>query len=157
MRDYAGVPFPMVEDPLVRKSLATIDYFLRDSSRGFSRIQVGQIPDGSGRSIGSLGDDGTFFKLAGRENDQVAHGGTGPSGTLTLVSTSDPAKGSIFFGSDETAGVFNESNGRFGFGTVAPETLVHVNTASLGTSTLGGFGTVLQRFSSADTVVMDRT
>lgn len=144
MRDYTGVPYHLIDDTVTRSSLARIDYFLRDLSRGVQRIQSGQIPDGSGTSIGSLGDDGTFFKLLGRSTDQLGYGSTHASGNLTLASTINPAKGFVYLGVDGTKQVaFDETNGFLGIGTGTPDALLHVHAADPGAPAIGSLGTEL--------------
>lgn len=70
MRDYTGISYHIETDPARRNSLAQIDYFLRDLSRGISRIQNGQVPDGSGNSLGTLMDLPDYLFLPGRNGGQ---------------------------------------------------------------------------------------
>jgi len=102
MRDYTGIPYASIPPidapdfkPRLRNMLGDIDYFLRDLSRGMGRIQNGEIPDGSGRSIPigpSLVD---YFFLPGISGGQIAHGDTNASGNLTLRSTNNTTGGSV--------------------------------------------------------------
>lgn len=51
MRDWTGGPWRQVKDPQAREFCYAVDYFLRDLSRGVSRIQKGEVPDGSGSPL----------------------------------------------------------------------------------------------------------
>jgi hypothetical protein len=132
MRDFRGLAYaslPDVDDPLfqprVRGMFADLDYFLRDLSMGVSRIQKGEVPDGSGAPL--VGDNGAltdYFFLPGRPGDQIGYGGSHSGGLLTLGSTSDATKGSIRFGA---VGAFDEANVRLGIGTLTPSAKLEVH------------------------------
>jgi hypothetical protein len=83
--------------------LSSIDYYLRDSSRGFARIQQGQIPDGSGANLATVTDHGSllglsdddhsqYFLLAGRAGGTVALGSdsTSAGDVLDLTAYNNP-------------------------------------------------------------------
>src|SRR3989304_1600262 len=106
MRDYTGIAYattPPSEAPTfiprLRDMLGRIDFYLRDSSRGFSRISLGQVPDSSGTPIGSGGTLTDYLYLPGRSGGQVAHGDIGQGGAVTLKGTSSCSLGKILFGS----------------------------------------------------------
>lgn len=126
MRDYTGVPFSRIDDPMIRRSLATIDYFLRDLSRGVARVQNGEVPDGSGNPLPGSIDTSDFFFLPGRATPQVGHGGTGPGDDLTLHSTADTTRGSIFLGDFSE---FDEANNRLGIYKLSPAAALEVAQA----------------------------
>jgi hypothetical protein len=135
VRDYLGVPYSRVTEgdwesnaPIIRRSLATIDYFLRDLSRGVQRISQGLVPDGSGDSI--FPDTGDFFILKGRSGGQRGHGDKNPSGNLWLSSTYDSTKGFIYFGNPTAGGAFDETNTRLGIGTSTPSAKLHAKTTA---------------------------
>lgn len=73
----------------------------------------------------------------GVSGGQTATGGTAAGDDLTLHSTSHGTKGSIFFGAH---GAYDQANGRFGFGTLAPDVLLtaSANSAALPAAGLAG-------------------
>jgi len=107
-----------------------MDYFLQDLSRGLNRIEKGQIPDGSGTPIGDVILSDIYLVLLGRPNNQVAHGGKKPSGTLTLSSTTDPTKGLIYLGEAGTS-CYDEAQDRIGVGTTAATAKVHIKVGGV--------------------------
>ena len=79
-----------------------------------------------------LSDESGLVLLAGRSGGQIVNGGTVAGDDLTLNSTSNATKGSVFFGGD---GAYDQANGEFGFGiTGAMSAKVHVRTASSGST-----------------------
>lgn len=114
--------------------LTDIDYFLRDASFGFARIIQGEIPDGSGTSIGDVsGLDGAFL-LAGRSENQIGHGGQTAQGYLALSSTTHTTKGKIYLGDAMTQGAFDEANGWLGLGTISPTAILTLANSGVGVS-----------------------
>jgi hypothetical protein len=90
MRDFTGVPYQFVEEPMTRRSLAAIDYFLRDLSRGIKRISVGQVPDGSGNPIPGTGGSfnaADFMFLPGRSGGQTVLGITSDTSPTVVFNT----------------------------------------------------------------------
>lgn len=78
MRDYAGIAYATIPDPeardfvpRLRSMLGTVDYYLRDASRGFARINKGEIPDGSGDPLGLGGTLNDYLYLPGRTGGQT--------------------------------------------------------------------------------------
>lgn len=126
MRDYVGFSVSDIDDPSLRDKLAAVDFFLRDLSKAIGRIQKGQVPDGSGDSIVDTNDGGLFLKLLGRPNNQDAHGGTAPGGSLTLSSTVSPTKGLVYLG-DAHSAAYDETNNRIGIGTTSPTAKLHIH------------------------------
>lgn len=94
---------------------------------------------------GLTDDDHTQYALlAGRSGGQTFIGGTGSGDDLTLRSTSNATKGTIFFGTDGL-NVYDEVNSRWGIGIAAPTdplTLVSSPTDTTSGSTRGYFGTL---------------
>lgn len=149
MRDYAGISYASLREgdaatvvPRLRSMLGTIDYYLRDISRGMGRIQNGEVPDGSGTSLSGVTDHGLltgladddhtqYLLLAGRSGGQTAYGGTGGGDDLTLLSTSNATKGSIFLG---TSSVYQETDSLLGIATLSPVARVHA-IAKIGSGT----------------------
>lgn len=83
-------------------------------------------------ALTGLSDDNhsQYALLAGRASGQTLIGGTGSGDDLTLQSTSDGTKGSVFFGSTTT--FYNETNNSFTIGgdlTVDTDTL-HVDSTN---------------------------
>src|SRR5262245_16974275 len=90
----------------------------KDSQRGLAAVNRGETPDGSGNS---LIDSSLFLFKPGLPGNQIAFGGTGAGGTLTLSSTKHSTKGFIYFGiSGATRIAFDESNCFLGIGTDVP-------------------------------------
>lgn len=125
MRDYVGILVNDVADASLRDKLAKVDYFLRDLSKGIGRIERGKVPDGSGKNIGDTVLSDIYLVLKGRPGNQIAHGGTGPAGSLTLSSTNSGTKGLIYLGESKGSG-WDETNSRLGVGTVAATAKVHI-------------------------------
>ncbi len=118
MRDYTGISFATLPKtdtpdfvPRLRSQLATIDYFLRDLSRGMGRIQNGEVPDGSGNPIPGTGGGGAPPDVPGA----VLFVGPGP--VLAV-------DGDNFF--------WDDSNNRLGIGTNAPGVPLHLKIPSVG-------------------------
>lgn len=86
MRDYHGIAYRQVEDETARRAFAAIDYFLRDVSRGFGRIQNGQVPDSSGDSISNVIDLSDYLYLPGRRGGQTVRGLTGDLSPIVTLS-----------------------------------------------------------------------
>lgn len=61
----------------------------------------------------------------------VIHGTTVSGGDLTLSSTSDATKGTIYLGSASQSG-YDEVNNRLGIGTTAPDSPIHVKVGDAG-------------------------
>jgi len=135
VRDWTGYVVSDIGDPALRDKLARITYYLSDLSKAMGRIQQGQVPDGSGDAIASLTDDGFYFKLKGRPENQDAHGGTGPGGTLTLSSTQATTKGLIYLG-DAQDSAYDEVNERLGINQPVPAARLHLKSAGSGVITL---------------------
>ena len=93
---------------------------------GLAAIIRGEAPDGSGRPLFPSLDD--YFYLPGRSGGQIGHGATEPGGDLTLSSTKDTSKGSIFLGSAQTS-LFDETNERIGLEVAAPTAKIHMAVA----------------------------
>lgn len=104
---------------------AQIDTHIADSTVHFT---VGSIDHGS---ITGLGDDDhtQYALLAGRSGGQILIGGTGIGDDLTLQSSSNATKGSIFFGA-AGASLYDEVNDRLGVGETAPDSKVEIKTSS---------------------------
>jgi hypothetical protein len=70
--------------------LANIDHYLQDTAAGFGRIDLGQVPNGSGQTIVSQtpADLSGYFFLAGRSGGQTAIGGISVADALSLSSSS---------------------------------------------------------------------
>lgn len=89
MRDYRGVNYSLVEDLVTRRALSDIDYYLRDSSRGFARIQDGRVPDGSGAPLSQVIDLTDYLFLPGRRGGQTVHGLTADLSPTVVISNPD--------------------------------------------------------------------
>lgn len=70
--------------------------------------------------------EANYALLAGRSGGQTLIGGTASGDDLTLKSTSNATKGTIFLGNAGTTG-YDEVNDRFGVGTVSPTGKLQVN------------------------------
>src|SRR3990172_4116594 len=104
MRDWPGINPATEPDPIRRDKDAKIDFFLRDLTRGMGRIQRGELPDGSGTTLGvtdhgaltGLDDDDhlQYLLLAGRDQGQRAIGdpavATSSTTLLELVGFDNP-------------------------------------------------------------------
>lgn len=138
MRDYTKQPVHMVQDVDTREILTVIDYYLQDLSKGQARIQKGEVPDGSGNPIADQTLSDIYFVLLGRPGDQVGHGGTRSSGTLTFSSTTHATKGYIYLGkaasanSGVSAVAYDETNNRLGIATAVPGARLDIAIPSLG-------------------------
>lgn len=89
MQNYTGIPASSLPDtkapdftPRLKNMLSTIDFFLRDASAGFGRIENGQAPSGSGAPISvtshhalsdltTFDDHSQYLYLAGRTGGQT--------------------------------------------------------------------------------------
>lgn len=80
-----------------------------------------------------LGDDDhtQYALLAGRSGGQTLTGGTGSGDDLTLLSTSDGTKGTIFLG---TASAYDQVNDRLGLGDTTPSFKLDIVDSSTATS-----------------------
>jgi len=70
-----------------------------------------------------------YALLAGRSGGQTLIGGTASGNDLTLSSTSNATKGTIFFGSAGNSG-YDEVNNRLGIGTTSPDYDIEINGTS---------------------------
>src|SRR4051812_16737211 len=93
MRDYHGVQYRLVDDDSARRALAAIDYYLRDVSRGFGRIQNGQVPDGSGKSLSAAIDLDDYLFLPGKSGGQTLNAITADLSPVFVISA--PTVGTI--------------------------------------------------------------
>lgn len=89
MQNYTGIPASSLPDtkapdftPRLKNMLSTIDFFLRDASAGFGRIENGQAPSGSGAPISvtshhalsdltTFDDHSQYLYLPGRSTQRV--------------------------------------------------------------------------------------
>jgi hypothetical protein len=102
------------------------------------------MPDGSGSPLIDLTN---YFYLPGRPGGQIGYGDTQASGTLTLSSTRETTKGTIYIGSSHTS-LYDEANERLGLNIAAPLARLHVvgqagssfGVTSPESSTGGGWG-----------------
>ena len=90
-QDFRGIPFaslPEASDPdfnfRLKNMLSTIDLWARDASQSFGRINLGQLPNGSGTTIASTVDLSGYFFLGGRLGGQIAIGGVNQTDYLSL-------------------------------------------------------------------------
>jgi hypothetical protein len=117
--------------PWLYEALTRLNRAATGAGQAAAAVVRGEVPDSSGNALPAPDLSG-YFLLAGRSGGQIARGGTAASDDLTLVSTAHATKGTIFFGSAQTQAAFDEAQGFFGFGTVAPTALVHIKgSASL--------------------------
>ena len=87
---------------------------------------------------GVADDDHTQYALLlGRAGGQVLIGGTGAGDDLTLKSTSNATKGTVFFG---TLSAYDEVNDRFGIGTTTPNAPLHITKPPVATG--AGFNAI---------------
>ena len=95
---------------------ATSGNILRGDGTNFVSSAQSGIDHGS---LGGLGDDDhtQYALLAGRSGGQILIGGTASGDDLTLKSTSNATKGSIFLG---TLSAYDEVNDRLGIGNLVP-------------------------------------
>ena len=74
--------------------------------------------------------------LLGRASPQVAHGGTLPSSSLTLASTTHSTKGKVYLGNAQQT-VYDEVNERIGVNEPSPDARMHLkHTTGGGTQTV---------------------
>lgn len=73
----------------------------------------------------SSATDSRYLVKTGLLGGQIAIGGTASGEDLTLQSTSHATKGSVFFGAAQTS-AYDETNDRFGIGTIDPHTSLHI-------------------------------
>jgi hypothetical protein len=124
--------------PWLYEAITRLNRAATSSFQAAAAVVRGEVPDSSGNPLPAPDLSG-YFLLAGRSGGQIAKGDTAASGDLTLVSTANATKGLIFFGSAQTQAAFDEAQGFFGFGTVAPSALVDV-VGSSGMVRLGATG-----------------
>lgn len=96
-------------------------------NRALDAVGRGEVPDGSGVP---LFNDGLYFKLLGRPENQVGHGGTTAAGSLTLSSTLHSTKGFVFLGTARTS-MFDETFQSIGL-NVTPAAMLHIKGTPLG-------------------------
>lgn len=114
----------------LRQAISRLSVFGEQTDASFARILKGEVPDGSGGSIGDVsGLDGAFL-LQGRSVDQIAHGSLNAGGNLTLVSANSATKGKIFLGRSQTQMAFDETTGWVGVGTVSPSAVLTLSQGS---------------------------
>jgi hypothetical protein len=111
--------------PWLYEALTRLNRAATGAGQAAAAVVRGEVPDSSGNALPAPDLSG-YFLLAGRSGGQIARGDTVASGILTLVSTANATKGFIYFGSAQTQAAFDEAQGFFGFGTVAPSALVHI-------------------------------
>jgi hypothetical protein len=111
--------------PWLYEAITRLNRAATSSFQASAAVVRGEVPDSSGNPLPAPDLSG-YFLLAGRSGGQIAKGDTVASGILTLVSTANATKGKIYFGSAQTQAAFDEAQGFFGFGTVAPSALVDV-------------------------------
>lgn len=155
MRDFVGLQPAAVPStveglndylPTLRRDVATLDYFLRDLSRGMGLITKGLVPDGSGEPIiNQVVTDDWWFK-PGRSPFTTAFMDTAPGGGGFISSTKDTTKGFVYIGEGSEFS-FDEANTRLGIRSPTPDATLHLVSAStaqtLGTSVgedAGGYG-----------------
>jgi hypothetical protein len=132
MRPLSSIVPKKGADRWLYETLRHLQQGVQQSQAGLSAINRNETPDGSGDTLVPPTDLTGYFKLIGRSPGQTAYGSIDSAGTLTLGSTSHATKGLIYFGSALTQAAFDEAQGFWGFGTVAPTALVHVKgSASL--------------------------
>lgn len=99
-----------------------------------------------GTLAGLTDDDHTQYALlAGRSGGQTLIGGTAAGNDLTLQSTSNGTKGSIFFGTSE----YDEVNNRLGINVTSPSARGHLVSTSIGTGTTIANALYLQNTTAA--------
>lgn len=93
-----------------------------------------------GALTGLTDDDHTQYALlAGRSGGQTIIGGTASGDDLTIKSTSNATKGSIFLGSGSgyTLATLDDATGRIGFGTTSPTAYIDIVNGSGGSDDYG--------------------
>lgn len=143
MRDWTGIDTASVPpatapdfQPRVRRMLGDIDYFLRDLSRGMGRIQQGQVPDGSGNTIGNNGTLTQYWFKPGISDPFIAYMGTGSGQGGNISSTSHDTKGFIKLGYPTAVAYVDEANKFVGVNVAAPAAALHLQPGVSGTTTL---------------------
>jgi len=118
------------------------------ASRAYARSVAGGgggVTD-HGALTGLADDDHTQYALlAGRSGGQILKGGTASGDDLTLMSTNNATKGSIFFGTSE----YDEVNNRLGINVVSPSARMHMVSTSVGTTTTIANALYLQNTTAA--------
>src|SRR5262245_9451603 len=109
MRDWQGIDPAVEPDSLRRDKDQKIDYFLRDLSRGMSRIQKGEIPDGSGTKIIDVQVSDKYWYKPGISPFGTAFMDTAAGGTGIISSTAHSTKGYVYLGGS-TGLSYDETN-----------------------------------------------
>lgn len=104
------------------------DVAVADGGTGASTASAARTNLGLG-SIATEAET-NYALLAGRAGGQTLIGGTASGEDLTLQSTSNATRGSIFFGSAQTS-AYDEVNDRLGIGIAAPTGVLHIDQSSL--------------------------
>lgn len=135
MRDYTGVPFQSIPQPdhpdfvpRLRNIVSQIDFYLLDLNRGMSRIQQGQVPDGSGNPISTFDPSilNDYLFLPGRTGGQIVHAidaspGVTVSGATPLSSTIGSIGAPLFRLSNEGQPLLDFRPYRFAAGVTGEE------------------------------------
>lgn len=114
----------------------------QSAQNAVAAVVRGEVPDGSGDPLVDLAG---VFLLQGRNGGQDAHGGTSPSESLILSSTTNPTRGFIYLGDAKTS-AYDETHDRIGVGQPLPTARLHlkvpvpVNQFSRPSSQLGNSG-----------------
>lgn len=108
-------------------------WYRNDSDKLFLRRNGANVDVQDHGSGNGLADDdhAQYALLAGRSGGQTLIGGTASGDDLTLKSTSNATKGTVFLG---TASAYDETNHRLGLGMTGPTATLHVS----GTTKLDG-------------------
>lgn len=134
MRDYTGIAPSTIPPPgapnfqnRLRDMLSEVDYFLRDLNRGMARIQLGEIPDGSGNEIGNNGTLTNYWFKPGISDPFTAYMSKSAGAGGTISSTAHDSKGKILFGGSTA---YDEANVRLGIGTTYPSAMLHIASSA---------------------------
>lgn len=113
-------------------------WYRNDSDKLFLRRNGANVDVQDHGSGNGLADDdhAQYALLAGRSGGQTLIGGTASGDDLTLKSTSNATKGTVFLG---TASAYDETNDRLGLGMTGPSNKLDVTLATTGTERAGKF------------------
>lgn len=134
MRDFRGLNAQAVPTdvdnlegylPTLRADIDHLDYFLRDLSRGLHRIEVGQVPNGSGQLIVNQTVSDKYWYKPGQSPFGTAFMDTASAGTGIISSTSHATKGYVDLGGS-TGLRYDETNVRVGLSQSAPTARLHM-------------------------------